>query len=53
MLDYFSNFIKTGNPNAEGLPQWHQFNNKQNSVQFNPLDVKKISGLNKKWNCEL
>jgi para-nitrobenzyl esterase len=22
MLDYFANFIKTGNPNGKGLPQW-------------------------------
>ena len=52
MLDYFSNFIKTGNPNAKGLTEWSQFNNNQNSIQFDPLGVKKISGLNKKWNCE-
>jgi para-nitrobenzyl esterase len=22
MLSYFANFIKTGNPNGDGLPQW-------------------------------
>lgn len=25
MQDYFSNFIKTGNPNGEGLPEWPAF----------------------------
>ena len=22
MVDYLMNFVKTGNPNGEGLPQW-------------------------------
>ena len=22
MLDYFANFVKTGNPNGKGLPNW-------------------------------
>ena len=25
MQGYFSNFIKTGNPNSPGLPQWPEF----------------------------
>jgi para-nitrobenzyl esterase len=24
MMDYFANFVKTGNPNGAGLPTWPQ-----------------------------
>ena len=35
MQEYFANFIKTGNPNGRGLPEWPQFRSGQRLV----LDV--------------
>jgi para-nitrobenzyl esterase len=32
MADYWVNFAKNGNPNADGLPQWPQFNEQTNQV---------------------
>lgn len=32
MQDYFANFIKTGNPNGQGLPNWPQFSAGQRIV---------------------
>ncbi|NCD70817.1 carboxylesterase/lipase family protein [Mucilaginibacter agri] len=32
MSAYWVNFIKTGNPNGAGLPQWPQFNERTNQV---------------------
>lgn len=32
MQEYFVNFIKTGNPNGKGLPNWPQFNTKQRMI---------------------
>lgn len=37
MSSYWINFIKTGNPNGAGLPQWPQYNN--NSQQIMAFDV--------------
>ena len=38
MQDYFANFIKTGNPNGSGLPNWPALSN-TNPVQFINIDV--------------
>jgi para-nitrobenzyl esterase len=38
MEQYFANFIKTGNPNGKGLPEWPSAN-KGNAVQFLRIDV--------------
>ena len=38
MQRYFANFIKTGNPNGSGLPNWPAINS-GNSVQFMQIDV--------------
>jgi para-nitrobenzyl esterase len=32
MMDYWVNFVKTGNPNAKGLPHWTEFNEQEASV---------------------
>jgi para-nitrobenzyl esterase len=34
MLSYWSNFVKNGNPNGDGIPEWPAFNNKTNEVMF-------------------
>jgi para-nitrobenzyl esterase len=39
MENYFANFIKTGNPNGNGLPKW-EANTSNNSVKFMNIDVK-------------
>ena len=38
MEAYFANFIKTGNPNGAGLPQW-PVANKGEKVQYLRIDV--------------
>jgi para-nitrobenzyl esterase len=32
MQEYFANFIKTGNPNGKGLPNWPKFSEGQRLV---------------------
>lgn len=39
MVDYFANFVKTGNPNGKGLPQWDALAGK-GPVKFMNIDVK-------------
>ncbi len=36
---YYANFVKTGNPNGLGLPEWHAFN-KDKSVLYLNVDTK-------------
>ncbi|SKC19027.1 carboxylesterase/lipase family protein [Dyadobacter psychrophilus] len=38
MVDYFANFIKTGNPNGKGLPQWDALTG--NAPKYMDIDVK-------------
>jgi para-nitrobenzyl esterase len=37
MQEYFANFVKTGNPNGSGLPQWPAVNS--GASQFMRIDV--------------
>ena len=32
MLNYWINFVKTGNPNGENLPQWDEWNPINNRI---------------------
>ena len=32
MQEYFANFIKTGNPNGKGLPNWPRFSDNQRMI---------------------
>lgn len=32
IMDYWVNFVKTGNPNSQGLPYWTEFNEQEASV---------------------
>ncbi|NVJ64584.1 MAG: carboxylesterase family protein [Flavobacteriaceae bacterium] len=34
MSDYWTNFIKTGNPNGTSLPQWPQFTTDKKEIIF-------------------
>ncbi len=39
MLNYFANFIKTGNPNSEGLPQWEAAKAKDDTPSVMVIDT--------------
>ena len=32
MSSYWANFIKTGNPNGEGLPEWQEYSKDKSKV---------------------
>ena len=34
IMSYWVNFARTGNPNGEGLPEWHIYENDKNSVMY-------------------
>jgi para-nitrobenzyl esterase len=34
MSDYWVNFVKTGNPNGEGLPKWDAYDPEQKMVMI-------------------
>ena len=45
MSSYWVNFIKTGNPNGSGLPEWKSFSNEKNVVLEFGDDIKLQPGL--------
>lgn len=46
MQGYFANFIKTGNPNGMGLPNWPGFSS-QSGAQVMRIDVNAVAGPSK------
>lgn len=40
MLDYFANFIKTGNPNGNGLPKWEPITKDSKRINYMDINVK-------------
>jgi para-nitrobenzyl esterase len=42
MMSYFANFIKTGNPNGEGLPNWEAAEPKDSSPSVMIIDTESI-----------
>jgi para-nitrobenzyl esterase len=39
MFNFFANFIKTGNPNGEGLPQWNAMKKGDKTPEYMIIDV--------------
>ena len=35
MMSYWVNFVKTGDPNGEGLPNWHRYNEERVVLELN------------------
>lgn len=49
MQEYFANFIKTGNPNGDGLPTWPLFTDNQRlNINLDPY-VEDIQHLRKRY----
>lgn len=44
MIDYWTNFAKTGNPNAGALPTWSAFSNEEAMIQLNDPGATATSG---------
>ena len=42
MLTYFSNFVKFGNPNGEGLIEWKKWDKVQNNMLELGCEIKEI-----------
>ena len=42
MQNYWVNFVKTGNPNGEGLTEWEQYTNDQNKILQLDTELKMI-----------
>ncbi len=43
MLDFFANFVKTGNPNGESLPQWPLAEAKDNAPPVMVIDTESVA----------
>jgi para-nitrobenzyl esterase len=43
MQSFFANFILTGNPNGDALPEWHELDSKKEGPQVMVIDVESAS----------
>ncbi|WP_304236703.1 carboxylesterase/lipase family protein [Jiulongibacter sediminis] len=43
MFNFFANFIKNGNPNGEGVPQWNAMQKGDNTPEYMNIDVESKS----------
>lgn len=56
MVSYFTNFAKTGNPNAEGLPTWDLYKSQDESIimlEPGPGKVRMMTGMSKLFDCDV
>ena len=52
MVGYWTNFAKTGNPNAEGLPLWANYTPEQeNTLYLSPEKIKMTNNISQRFNC--
>ena len=45
MAEYWTNFAKTGNPNAQGLPDWQPYDAENHSTQLLRPDAHTVAGV--------
>ncbi|MGR3809306.1 carboxylesterase/lipase family protein [Jiulongibacter sp. NS-SX5] len=48
LSSYFLNFIKTGNPNGSGLPEWNSYNSSDKAIQVIDEETRTQNGLYEK-----
>lgn len=48
IMQYWTNFAKTGNPNGQGLPNWQAFTTEEPSIQQLNTNTKSVDSIKKK-----
>ena len=44
MIQYLASFVKTGNPNVEGLPHWPIYQSSMDIIEFKPEHIRQFDG---------